>query len=981
MKRKFKRGCRGAISVFLVIIFMAQFVFCGLLVDASRQKMAEAMAESALDSASTSVLSYYNKLLFDLYGLMGTDSLTEDKVNEMLKSYVEKTLGLASADPASVKGLVSSVMDAFQTAAKSDLEASTLDGYDFQISVSGSPAVTLASTDFVEYQLIEHMKYRAPIYMLNTDDGFLSKLQGLVDIKDRIKAASDRLTVTNDHAATGKAAANTMSGVNNFSQKVRGYLNDPDADTIGSAEGAVSVANVIQFATNFDSRIDDIIKEYKDRQFDYEDALESYGAEVAAYHEAAAADPSYTGSPPTPPEAPEPWSAVEWKEALSGDFDTMKKSYNAVIDNAEKLKIDAETYINEIDTGVGNYKRYIADLNQACTDNGGADNANAATVFLPEVELAEANAGQLLKNRPFLTCVTTFTGDIIDVRSNLNARMDVYLTEIATQLSNNVDSSDPPYTSMKERLSPHLSNMTGGLKQLEFALSDALIVQPAQVDVGTSVDVSKAKEDVKEENPGNDLRNINEDSLKVEFQPSTAVDPADFNLDSTNADPSKLLNAASNLVDVLLGYLEGARDSLYLSQYVTHYFPNYVDNYKATDKAGDATKKFNDGGLYAPYCASQAEVEYVLTGQADGKLNILEVQAMLLGIRTTFNLIAIFTDSAKISQANAMAAAISGPFAPIVSIALLVGWAIAESVMDVNELCKGNTVALFKQGSDWFFSAEGAVKKAISAGVDYLSDEIADQVSNLATSITGQVKNAADQAVYKAYDATTSSLDSGIEAAKGTINAWTNNMTDSLSGSPEVGAGELSTAVSSIQNELVTKMGQGVSDKIKNGLGGVKNEAILQISKATEKADTVIKEKIDSLSGKVSEKLASSLSSWVSDKIPVGEVVSLEKGGASKKENSSVKLSYMDYIQIFLLLKSNEKKTQRIQELIQANLCYKETGSSDESGTFRMKDVYGALTVELQGSIKYLFMSEAFVPADLRRDGRLSFTVHSSVSY
>lgn len=959
MKRKWRRGCRGAISIFLIIIFVAQYVFCGLLVDGARQKMAEAMAESALDSASTSVLSYYNKLLFDLYGLMGTDGLTEEQITAKLKDYVEKTLGLAEVDPASVRSLVTTVMGAFQAATETDSDENTLDGYDFQIEVSGEPVVTLANTEFVEYQLIEHMKYRAPIYMLSGENGLLTKLKALTGIKDRIQAASDRLEVTSNYSSLGETANTTMNEIDILSQRVRGYVSDPVSAGRLASTVDVSVKDVKQYAADFDRKIEEAVEDYQRRREDYE-------AELAAYEAAAA------GTPPIEPEEPEPWTAEEWKSALNDDFTAMKDAYTAIIDNAATLKEQAESRINDIDTGVGSYQNYMSDLNAKYEANRMNDEENAATVFLPEIELAEANAGQLLKNRPFLTCVVTFTGDIVDTGGALSAHLDRYLSEIAQQLT---DSDGGGYDPMKDRLSgaSDLDGISGGLNQLKLSLSDALVVEPAQVDVITgAVSGETAKEKVADENPGSDLRDIDEEDLKVEFQPNTDPDLGDFQMDdSLNTDSGlKLLKAASSLVDTLLSLLEGGRDSLYLNQYIVSYFPNYVDNYKVTSGASDMTKKFNEGGAYEPYCANQVEVEYVLTGQRKGRTSVLEVQAMLLGVRTAFNLIAIFTDSAKIAQANAIAAAISGPFAPAVSAALLIGWAVAESVLDVNSLCNGDDVPLLKQGNQWAISVEGAVEKGITAATDYLVDVAADQVNEFANSITGQVKNIANQAVYKAYDKAETSLNAGISAATGAVSSWAANMTNGLAASGESGAGELSAAVSQIAGDVTTKMSQTISGSIDSALTSARDKAALQISKATEKVDEVVNEKVSSISGAISEKLTSSLHSWVSDKIPVGQAVSLEG-----QNGPSIDMSYMDYMQIFLLLKSNEKKTQRIQQLVQANLR-----KGGKTG-FKMEETYGALKAQLNGSIKFLFMSESIVPASVRQNGRLKFTVNSSVSY
>ena len=81
---------------------MVTYVFMGLLVDAARYRMAGAYAEAALDQAGDSVLSNYNRLVFDLYGLFAVETKAEDqeametKIKELFNHYLEETLGIAN---------------------------------------------------------------------------------------------------------------------------------------------------------------------------------------------------------------------------------------------------------------------------------------------------------------------------------------------------------------------------------------------------------------------------------------------------------------------------------------------------------------------------------------------------------------------------------------------------------------------------------------------------------------------------------------------------------------------------------------------------------------------------------------------------------------------------------------------------------------------------------------------------------------------
>lgn len=95
--------------------------------------------------------------------------------------------------------------------------------------------------------------------------------------------------------------------------------------------------------------------------------------------------------------------------------------------------------------------------------------------------------------------------------------------------------------------------------------------------------------------------------------------------------------------------------------------------------------------------------------------------------------------------------------------------------------------------------------------------------------------------------------------------------------------------------------------------------------------------------------------------------VGLEKGGA--KTDSRLYFSYRDYLRLFLLITGEDKKLDRMEDLIQLNL-----GGNDEG--FRLSDCRTAVRVEAVVSMKYLFLGRAFMPASVRtEDGRHEFDI------
>lgn len=951
MKRRFRRGCRGAISVFLVIIFVAQYALCGLLVDGARHKMAQAMAESALDSASYSILSYYNKLLFDLYGLMGTDSLSEDNINTLMNDYVGKTLGAIDVDLSAFDNILS-LFDA-------DISGSSFDGYDFQFGPSNAdtPQITaeltanLADTDFVQYQLIEHMKYRAPVSLLTADTGLLAKLADLVKVKDKIKAITERLKITDENKGA-------MEDAKEASQLVDPPASGTDNSLRTAAQKYVNkhtAEELTELCTAFNAAVDAVIEENKS-------AMEPEEPEETSTPEEGEGGEEASPSESEPP--PDPWTKTEWENALTEKLKDVLNTYQAIRDDAADLSSSASNAYSKLDEAIKGYKAYIEKMEKRKSDPNDPISTDAASVFDTEIQSAKASTGALMKSIPFVEMVKTAADRITQADEDL---LTDAIHDIAQELYDNDDRS---YTHLSVASSVETDPfyvIDVGEAGLIAALSSTKAEDaksPGENQDG--VKLSKAKDEVEEEPVETaGLTDLKEDDMEGAYSDPPAADDTVNALEMEGIDDgagTEVLSGVTGIFDKLLAMLESQRDSLYIAQYIITYFPNYVNNYKATGSAPPSTAKFN-ASPYEDYCATKAEVEYILTGNTDTGVSVTTVKAMLLGVRTAFNLAAIFTDPAKVNQANTIAAAISGPFAPAIAIAILVGWAIAESTIDVSKLCNGEEIAVFKSKGDWTLSIEGLV--------DYVASSVIDLATKSITTLGQKAQSVANEAIYAAHE----EGNNFVGKAKDGLTGWTETLTDNLEGDPlgTALADELKDTIdTTFSKPAEDAFDEMVGDKASKLFQDLEDKALLQVSKVGSQ----VEEKLKTASTDAVDKLAKAANGKISEALgdAAGDAVADAAGGGTPSF-PTIKMGYMDYIQIFLLMTSADTRTQRIQQLIQANM---RAGGQSE---FKMAESFGALKAELTGSIKFLFMSEAIIPAGLRQSGRLDFTVHSSVSY
>lgn len=103
------------------------------------------------------------------------------------------------------------------------------------------------------------------------------------------------------------------------------------------------------------------------------------------------------------------------------------------------------------------------------------------------------------------------------------------------------------------------------------------------------------------------------------------------------------------------------------------------------------------------------QMEYIFAGKDNDMDNLKAVATKLLFIREGVNFASLMADSAKRTEAQALATAIAAgflipPAAVVIETALLLCWAFAESVLDVRELFAGGKIPLVKTSANWQIS-------------------------------------------------------------------------------------------------------------------------------------------------------------------------------------------------------------------------------------------------------------------------------------
>ena len=166
----------------------------------------------------------------------------------------------------------------------------------------------------------------------------------------------------------------------------------------------------------------------------------------------------------------------------------------------------------------------------------------------------------------------------------------------------------------------------------------------------------------------------------------------------------KSLNEATSFLDKVSEIVAKNAGNLYIAEYGMQMFSYYTcDKKMAADLEVKEVPEKDlislSGFPLKNNKAYKAEVEYILWGNKSSQTNILSTMALLFGIRLFFNSICTFTDSQISPLLSSMASGIcaGAPYLiPIVEVALKLGFAVAESAVDLSRLKGGYGVAIIK---------------------------------------------------------------------------------------------------------------------------------------------------------------------------------------------------------------------------------------------------------------------------------------------
>ncbi len=182
---RFFQKSKGAISVFMAIIYMWVFILEALLVDGGRLRLAEAEVEEAQQLANESAMTLFNDGLYQYYDLFGETKYTTDKMKDIVKDFMTTQLGVSSDSSALGQEEKNSAVSIVQG-------SDYFDPFHFDVTINEVGNIgTLADEDIFKSQISDSMKYKGVIYLAENFLDVLGQTGAMKDMNDAVQNATN----------------------------------------------------------------------------------------------------------------------------------------------------------------------------------------------------------------------------------------------------------------------------------------------------------------------------------------------------------------------------------------------------------------------------------------------------------------------------------------------------------------------------------------------------------------------------------------------------------------------------------------------------------------------------------------------------------------------------------------------------------------------------------------------------------------------
>lgn len=222
LKEKTKKRIQGSITVLMVIIMLPMMTMSAIIVDSSRINMARSMVSSSGDLAMNTALANYDTILKDVYGLFAmSQNKSDEELSNELKEYFTKTLvSYGVVNEAESGDYVDSLIGDFKDIianSKSGKVGNFLDMNIVDFTAQKVDNSSLANSDIMRSQIVEYMKYRAP---LNFGMSFLDSINAFKNVQSQTTVVQSQVAAQESTQDVTSACKTAIESIRTFDDLV-----------------------------------------------------------------------------------------------------------------------------------------------------------------------------------------------------------------------------------------------------------------------------------------------------------------------------------------------------------------------------------------------------------------------------------------------------------------------------------------------------------------------------------------------------------------------------------------------------------------------------------------------------------------------------------------------------------------------------------------------------------------------------------------
>ena len=736
---------RGAISVFLALILLPMLIFSGIVVDVSRLYAAKTVVSGAGDLTMNAALSRYDKKLKDEYGLLAmADAPDSAKVKDTLQGYFKESCGI---DIGEEKETLHSMLQ--------------MELGENGLTASGVKGTSLAETDVLRQQIMEYMKIRGPVYIVND---ILEKMKKLP-----LKNMKEKREHIKNKTKYGKALKKIGEPLKKAKEEVEKHI-----DAVSNVDGFSSVQSSIldeykkgaifwlaarslenyMYGTTavpgmHDGEIDVTAfrkllagaKVWESEEFDYYTYADLV-ASIALYQSRESLAPGVTEENGFTQEEITTFNNIGSIVSLS--IDKMDQIHNdkaaafqstidSYMDQAKAIQDSSTEGVKALNEVLSVWEKQIKPAREACEESKNelirlGEDVSDLDEELDQLEIEEKDVKSLIScleyNGQTARAFENYGKELKKIPQNLKS-LSVDGTEGSYVINQGeTDAINLFWNSHSDVLQTDYMNFTFQDASTEKFYTEVLqeIGEESEDEDAKGKQQEKKQEAKDASNSYSDLLNTlkNQDSKDLkEAEGMTYLDDFPSGIagaaaesgtgtssDSIDTDDEKMvdkLTKSDGFTEKFSAFLNGL-DQISGKTLEKAYLMEYM-----TEMFNCLTTKEEDQSLsnvkLSSHYISKGEVEYILYGKSKTSENVTYAVSILYGIRLAINGIYVFSDKTLNAQASAIASSVSAATGqawlyPIIKYGYLCCVAVTYSCEDVASLAKGEEVAVWRGNKD-----------------------------------------------------------------------------------------------------------------------------------------------------------------------------------------------------------------------------------------------------------------------------------------